>query len=55
MKEKQVVALNRLTALVNKEFDSVKAENVAKRLLSHRSKETCIRLEKRVSNTNTAY
>jgi len=41
--------------LVNKEFDPAEAEDVAKRLLSHKSKETCICIEKLTINTNTAH
>ena len=53
MKEKQAVALNRITALVNEEFDP-EAENIAMRLLGHTNKENCICKEKRIINTNTA-
>ena len=30
VKEKQIIVINRLTALVNEEFDPAEAENVAK-------------------------
>jgi hypothetical protein len=40
---------------VNKEFDPAEAEDVAKRLLSHKSKETCICIMYReINNKNTA-
>ena len=39
---------------MNEEFDSAEAENAAKRLLSHKNNETCICIEKRMNNTNTA-
>jgi hypothetical protein len=54
VKEKQLVALNRLTTLVNEEFDPAEAENIAKQLLGHKSKETCIYVEKIIINANTA-
>jgi hypothetical protein len=38
VKEKQVVALNRPTALAIEEFDPAEAGNIAKRLLSHKNK-----------------
>jgi hypothetical protein len=42
--------LNRITALVNEEFDPAEAENVGKRLLSQKNnKETCIYIEKQSS------
>jgi hypothetical protein len=38
---------------VNEDFDPPEAEDVAKRLLSHKNKETCICIEKRI-NANAA-
>jgi hypothetical protein len=39
---------------VNKEFDPAEAEDVAKRLVSHKIKETCICIERLISNKYTA-
>ena len=47
-------SLKRLTVLVNEGFDPAEAENIIKRLLSHKNKETCVCMEKRINSTNTA-
>jgi len=39
---------------VNEELEPAEAEVVVKQLPSHKNKETCICIEKRIINTNTA-
>jgi hypothetical protein len=39
---------------VNEELEPAEAEIVVKQLPSHKNKETCICIEKRIINTNTA-